>query len=111
MGATYINLLGGSRVDSGIPQQELLNLWLESNDSAEDIQQTAPTDTVGARAPGFIQVASFLQQVLPKRVKRLAILLKAPRANADILGMAVLTDSPLAEEGEDVDDRRGTAST
>lgn len=111
MGATYINLLGGSRVDSGIPQQELLNLWLESNDSAEDIQQTAPTDTVGARAPGFIQVASFLQRVLPKRVKRLAILLKAPRANADILGMAVLTDSPLAEEGEDVDDRRGTAPT
>ena len=31
------------------------------------------------------------------------------RANADILRMAVLMDSHLAEDGEDVDDRRGMA--
>jgi exonuclease III len=105
MGASFINLLGGSSTEGGISAEENLKIWLFN-----EIQQLAPAENVGSHAPGFIQVARFLQQVMPKRLRLLADLLRAPRANADINGRADLMNHDL-EEDVDMVNRRGMAAT
>lgn len=101
MGWDYINLLGGSRIESGVSLVDLLPIWLgpERRDVANEALQIG--NDIGIEidraTPGFVRVAKFLQEILPVRFQVLAELLRAPRADADILGMAI-----LPEEVEDV---------
>jgi hypothetical protein len=119
MGWDYINLLGGSRIDSEVSLLDLLPLWLgpERRDLVNDALQIGNDIGFDRAIPGFVRVAKFLQEVLPVRFQVLAELLRAPRADADILGMAILPeevdDVPTAvggiavgiEDASEVDDR------
>jgi hypothetical protein len=47
----------------------------------------------GVRLPVFIQVARYLQRIMPRRLHRLHDLMQTPRADANVDGMAVLADA------------------
>jgi len=95
MEATWFNLLGGSRASSGVSGETIRSLWCPRDgafhpemDSPEEGAWDRVDDDVGT--PGCVRVAQFLQQVMPLRLRVLGPLLEAPRADADIQGMAVL---------------------
>lgn len=91
-GGDYINLLGGSREASGVSHADMLAWWqgpqAEAREADEALQIGDDVEThVGA--PGCVRVANFLQEMMSERLRILAHILQAPRADADI-GMAVL---------------------
>lgn len=120
-----INLLGGSRVESGVSPTEIESLWLGNVVAQEGLELGGAPQLMGnndadTATPGFTRVARFLQIVLPVRFRALSVLLlQAPRADADISGMAVLAEeaevnggleeTPVAEASE-VDTRWETAA-
>jgi hypothetical protein len=96
-GATFYNLLGGSKDNGGWTSEQVQTLWVApiENDGEDATSQLSSNESqreVERRVPGFIQVAKYLQQVMPRRLRRLAVLLRTPRTDADINGMVALTE-------------------
>ena len=100
-GFDSVNLLGGSKHNSGLMLDQALPLWLYPwrDDEPRD-DGDRQHNMVVERLPGFVQVAKFLQQVMPIRLRRLAVLLRTPRADAEDNGGMVA----LQEEPPDVED-------
>ena len=94
MGATWFNLLGGSKEDSGLSLENILDLWCPRIGTFHpdvDLQNEVPDgDNREQVTPGCVLVSQYLQQVIPQRIARLRPLLEAPRADAANIGMAVL---------------------
>ena len=94
MGATWFNLLGGSKEDSGLSLENILDLWCPKIGTFHpdvDLQNEVPDgDNREQVTPGCVLVSQYLQQVIPQRIARLRPLLEAPRADAANIGMAVL---------------------
>ena len=96
MGATWFNLLGGSKNDCGLSLENILDLWCPKIGTFHpdvDLQIGVPNgdDREYAYAtPGCVRVSQYLQHVTPQRIARLRPLLEAPRADAANTGMAVL---------------------
>ncbi len=111
-GATFFNLLGGSKYNGGWTSDQVRTHWVEPREenAEDDANSQASNEShrdVERRPPGFVQVAMYLQQVMPRRLRRLAVLLKTPRADAVDNGMAALTEgqspdpSPSDEDDDD----------
>ena len=106
IGANYYNLLGGSKYNGGLTSDQVRTSWLlpkENEHRDEGNSQTGNENVVDNRSPGFVQVAMYLQQVMPIRLRRLAVLLKTPRTDADDNGMVALTEGSdhYAEDAND----------
>jgi hypothetical protein len=130
LGATETNLLGGSGEAGGLPPDMVRMRWCprdptfhseanEEETKEEEQPEGAPTQE--ERTPGCVQVARFLQHIVPIRFGMLRPVLEAPRADADGEGMAVLAEyeegaelddsdeSSAASDSDSVDTRRGEA--
>jgi exonuclease III len=94
MGATWFNLLGGSKQDCGLSLENILDLWcpkIRTFHPDVDLQMGVPNGDVREyTTPGCVRVSQYLQHVIPQRIARLRPLLEAPRADAANTGMAVL---------------------
>ena len=94
LGATWFNLLGGSRESSGVSMATVRSLWcpqdLTFHPEIDSPLEGAWDQVDDDGTPGCVRVAQYLQTVMPIRLRVLAPLLEAPRANAGDQGMAVL---------------------
>jgi hypothetical protein len=98
---SYETLLGGSRDIGEAGMDRVVNIgWLndpiDDDDSISDQLSQMGNDDDGTgvvQLPMFVRVAKFLGSMISDRQSRLSIFLRdTPRADADVVGMAVLVD-------------------
>lgn len=106
----YVNLLGGSRENSVVDREHIIPLWLwdieeQDNELVDGAAQDGNGEHGHITSPGYLQVAKFLQAVMPTRCAVLSQLLQTLRADADVFGMAVLqedaNEAPVAALDDD----------
>ena len=124
LGATETNLLGGSGEAGDLPLDGGRLRWCPRDPTFHpeaELLEGAPTQEEEERTPGCVQVARYLQHIIPIRLGMLRPVLEAPRADAGGGGMAVLAEDgdgvvvndedslTATSDSDSVDTRRGVA--